>query len=261
MRRRLQNRRAAATVGAQAARWVIHVPTPQSWPSSISPVSTAGSSPPADPVRACSSSVISSPPAFVSRPSPRSCDGNRNRKARDAAAASPSDVGGGVRASCGVLVQSCPESGSAAAAVCRVAQLRTSCAQRSSHRSPSWRAAPWPVSRNASVQNWTMRSRQTLSRRVRLTMSSWACGKMETKCAVLKHEFGMLFTHEGRLTRHIRAPKHQRQARASTGKLGRIRRGKEGFDGPQPSRTRLGRTHAPLLLARLWAGRRRPALR
>ena len=48
----------------------------------------------------------------------------------------------------------------------------------------------------------------------------------------VKHEFGMLFTHEGRLTRHIRAPKQQRQARASTGKLGRIRWGKKGFDGP-----------------------------
>ena len=42
----------------------------------------------------------------------------------------------------------------------------------------------------------------------------------------------MLFTHEGRLTRHIRAPEHQRQARASTEKLGRIRREKKGFDGP-----------------------------
>ena len=38
----------------------------------------------------------------------------------------------------------------------------------------------------------------------------------------------MLFTHEGRLTRHVRAPKHQRQARASTEKLGRIRRALTG---------------------------------
>ena len=32
--------------------------------------------------------------------------------------------------------------------------------------------------------------------------------------------FGMLFTPHGRLARHIRVPKHQRQARASTGNLG-----------------------------------------
>ena len=51
----------------------------------------------------------------------------------------------------------------------------------------------------------------------------------------VKHEFGMLFTHEGRLTRHIRAPKQQRQARASTGKLGRIGGEKKGFDGPVSS--------------------------
>ena len=49
----------------------------------------------------------------------------------------------------------------------------------------------------------------------------------------------MLFTHEGRLTRHIRAPKHQRQARASAEKLGRIRRRKKGSDGPRMAPTRL----------------------
>ena len=53
----------------------------------------------------------------------------------------------------------------------------------------------------------------------------------------VKHELGMLFTHEGRITRHMRAPNHQRQARASTEKLGRIGRGEKGFDGP--SRLRL----------------------
>ena len=44
----------------------------------------------------------------------------------------------------------------------------------------------------------------------------------------VKHGFGMLFTPRGRLTRHIPAPKHKRQARASTGKLGGIGRGKIG---------------------------------
>ena len=50
----------------------------------------------------------------------------------------------------------------------------------------------------------------------------------------VKHEFGMLFTHEGSLKRHTRAPKHQRHARASTEKFGRIARGKKGFDGRWP---------------------------
>ena len=49
----------------------------------------------------------------------------------------------------------------------------------------------------------------------------------------VKHEFGMLFTPHGMLTRQIRAPKHQRQTRASTEKMGRIGRGKKGFDGPR----------------------------
>ena len=43
--------------------------------------------------------------------------------------------------------------------------------------------------------------------------------------------FGMLFTPHGRLARHIRAPKHQRQACASTGKLGGIGRGKRAWVG------------------------------
>ena len=47
----------------------------------------------------------------------------------------------------------------------------------------------------------------------------------------VKHGFGMLFTHQERLNNHIRGPKHQRQARASTEKLGRITGGR-GFDGP-----------------------------
>ena len=42
----------------------------------------------------------------------------------------------------------------------------------------------------------------------------------------VKRAFGMPFTPHGRLTRHIRAPRHQRKARASTGKLGGIGRGK-----------------------------------
>ena len=39
----------------------------------------------------------------------------------------------------------------------------------------------------------------------------------------------MLFTREGRLARHIRAPTHERRARASTGKLGGIGRGERAL--------------------------------
>ena len=51
------------------------------------------------------------------------------------------------------------------------------------------------------------------------------CQGGNTKPGV-KRGFGMLVTPHGRLTRHIRAPKHHRKARASTGKLGGIGRGK-----------------------------------
>ena len=46
----------------------------------------------------------------------------------------------------------------------------------------------------------------------------------ENRMRGVKRGFGLLFTPRGRLARHIQAPEHQRQARASTGKLGGIGR-------------------------------------
>ena len=62
-------------------------------------------------------------------------------------------------------------------------------------------------------------------------------------CGV-KRGFGMSFTPHGKLTRHIRATKHQRQARASTGNLRGIGRGKRALTG-QRHRARAAPSPAP----------------
>ena len=56
----------------------------------------------------------------------------------------------------------------------------------------------------------------------------------------VKHGFGMNFTPHGRLTRHIRATKHQRQARASTGSLGGIGGGRRALTGQRRDRRQRG---------------------
>ena len=74
------------------------------------------------------------------------------------------------------------------------------------------------------------------------------CQDGSEMCGV-KRGFGMNSTPHGRLPRHIRATKHQRQARASTGSLGGIGRGKLKLRGAVGGGSRSGARQCELVRA------------